>query len=377
VVISDQLLVLQGAGEAGVVFTLTNWSGHPEVRGSDNDQLSADWIGAMRGAIEATYGGTALHVPESLGGMQSALHADLPLVLDDGTHLFQACDAVAVADPTDASCFGLAEGSDRIDADGDRVPVWAAQDSWEFVTSHGWHLAEAAGAALAVGEPLVAAGIRVEREPIYVPVENVAYQILGPQGLFDLDFDDVVTDPALCPDVLADPTLGCLGTVTSRVEIGQLTWLSVPGELLPELAWGFPDDDPRWTAEAESVALRGTERGAVFFPQHASACDDTAYAECQQELAIEACDCLVVHAAPYRLSDDPSLRPLLDPVDSEYRAIVGMAGDYLSYIIPEPDFNHAVSLFTDDGDHYEDTVSPAHNFATRVLEGQARIDARW
>ena len=46
-----------------------------------------------------------------------------------------------------------------------------------------------------------------------------------------------------------------------------------------------------------------------------------------------------------------------------------MTSDYLSYPVPEPDFNR-VSLLTDDGDHYEDTVSPAHGFATRIQEAQ-------
>jgi hypothetical protein len=377
VVVSDQLLVLQGAGDDGaVLFTLTNWSGHPEVRGSDNNLISADWIGAMRPAIEAHYGGMALHVPECLGGMQSALHADLPLVLEDGTHVFQVCDAVAVADPADTECFGEEVGSPRIDADGDPVPEWAEQDSWEFVTAHGQLLAEAAIAALDAGEPFAPAGVRVEVEPLYVPVENVAYQILGPQGMFDLDFDDAVTDPALCPEA-AEPGMGCLETQTSRVEIGPLTWLAVPGEMLPELAWGFPEDDPRWGPEAAATTARGESRGAVFFPQHDLDCDETDYTACQAALAVGDCDCLVDHVAPYRISDDPTLSPILTPVDTEYRAVIGMADNYLSYIIPEPDFNHAVSLFTDDGDHYEDTVSPAHNFGTRVLEAQARIDARW
>ena len=54
-----------------------------------------------------------------------------------------------------------------------------------------------------------------------------------------------------------------------------------------------------------------------------------------------------------------------------------MTDDYLSYIIPEPDFNTEVSLLTDDGDHYEDTVSPARGPATRIQEAQLELDAAW
>jgi hypothetical protein len=375
VVISDQLLVLQGndpdSGET--IFTLTNWSGHPEVRGSDNNAISSDWVGVTRTVLEDQYGGIALHLPESLGGMQSALNGDLPLVLADGTHVFQTCEEPFLSDPED-DCFNAAPGSIRVDADGDQVPVWAERDSWEFVTSHGWHIAEAAITALDAGEVIDAGPIRVEREPFLVAVENEAYQLLGPQDLFDIAFDDAIEDPALCPEV-ADPDIdGCIETSTSRIQLGPIGFLAVPGELLPEMFWGFPDD-PTWEAEATDNTARGP--GATYFPQHPRACDDVDYTECRLTDAIGECDCLRYHAVPYRLSD-ADFQPMNTLLDSEYRAVIGMANDYLSYIIPEPDFNRDVSLFSgEDGDHYEDTVSPASNFGTRLLEAQDRIDARW
>ena len=55
-----------------------------------------------------------------------------------------------------------------------------------------------------------------------------------------------------------------------------------------------------------------------------------------------------------------------------------MTSTYLSYIIPAGDVNRAVSLLGDrDGDHYEDTVTPAYDFATAWLAAQDRLDARW
>ncbi|MEZ4322917.1 MAG: hypothetical protein R3F61_35960 [Myxococcota bacterium] len=374
VVISDQLLVLQGNGDAGTVFTLTNWSGHPETRGSDNNDISADWVGVTRNVLEDHFGGVAMHVPESLGGMQSALNGDLPLVEPDGTHVFQTCDGADLEDP-EHDCFGAAPGSTRIDADGDEVPEWAEQDSWAFVTSHGWHIAEAAIDALMDGEVITPSPIRVEREFFHVAVENDAYRLFGPQDLFDIDFGDATDDPELCPEV-ADPQIdGCIETSTARAQIGPITFVAVPGELLPELAWGFPEEDPVWAAEVGDVANRGT--GARYFPQHPRECDTIDYTECRLARELNGCDCYRYHAVPYRLSDSTFV-PMLDTVDTEYKAVVGMANDYLSYIIPEPDFNRNVSLLGgEDGDHYEDTVSPASNFATRVLEAQGRIVDRW
>ncbi len=381
VLVSDQLLVLQGRNTAGdVTFTMTNWSGHPEVRGSDSNLISSDWVGETRRALEEHYGGIALHLPESLGGMQSALHGDLPLVEVDGTHVYQQCTAEEVADKADAGCFGKAAGDVRTDDDGDQVPAWAPQDSWEFVTSHGWHIAEAAIAALDAGQPLEPTPIRVEAESFYVPIFNVAYQLLGPSGIFDLGLDDAVFDPDLCPwasdtGEFGQEEMGCIETRTFRLQLGELGFVAVPGELLPELAWGFPEDDPQWQAEVADPTARGA--GARYFPQHDADCNDLDYEDCRETSNIGDCDCLKVHAWPYRLSDDPTVPPLLDLVDQPHRAIIGMADNYLSYIIPEPDFNKQVSLLSDDGDHYEDTVSPAYVFGTELQKAQLRIDARW
>jgi len=377
VLVSDQLLVVQANGSDGTVFTLTNWSGHPEVRDSDNHLISSDWVGVTREVLEAEFGGLALHVPESLGGMQSALHGDLPLILEDGTHVYQTCSADAVADPDDTECFGLSAGAERIDADGDAVPEWSVPDSWEFVTSHGWLIAEAAIDALADGEPLVPEPLRVEREPFVMAIENVAYNTFGPMGIFDMDIDQVITDLERCPEAGDDDVIGCFEAHTFRVQVGELGLVTVPGELLPELAWGFPTDDPRWLAEAADPSARG--EGAVYFPQHPAECTTTlaSYDDCVEELEVGDCDCRYVHAWPYTISHDPDTEPLLDGLGTEYTAIMGMTDSYYSYIIPEPDFNREVSLFTEAGDHYEDTVSAAHHFATLIQDAQARIADRW
>jgi hypothetical protein len=305
----------------------------------------------------------------------------VPLVSEDGEHAYQTCDAAAVADPMDDECYGLSEGDARVDADGDGVPVWAERNSWEFTRSLGWHLAEASIDALEEGEVIDSAPLRVDVEPAYVAVENSTYNLLAPFDLFELGLDDAVFDPDLCPEVAEGGLpLGCVQTLTSRIQLGPIGWSAVPGELLPELAWGFPDD-PRWTAEVDDPTARGAAAMATYFPQHDPNCNDVDYAECRQRLTIDDCDCRQIHVWPYVLSSDPAQRPLLeawdDTPDVRYRAAISMADDYLSYIIPEPDFNTAVSLLEEDGDHYEDTVSPAQAFATRVQQAQARIDARW
>jgi hypothetical protein len=360
VVVSDQLLVLQGQATTGgdAIFTLTNWSGHPETRSSSNNLLSSDFVGVMREAIEARYGGMALHFPESLGGMQSSLSGDVPLVNEEGDHQY-----------------------DGVDEDGDSIPVWAEHDSWEFVTSLGWHIAEASFLALDEGDMHSELPLRVEVETLLLPVENTVYNLFAPFDLFELGLDTAITDPALCPDLgTAKTTIGCLEVRTFRLQVGPVGFTGVPGELLPELGWGFPDMDPRWQDEVATPENRGMAAGAVYFPQHDPNCNDVDYSVCQLEMTVDDCDCLHAHVWPYRISYDDAQQPLLNAWEGTgvtYRAIIGMSDNYLSYIIPEPDFNSSVSLLTDDGDHYEDTVSPAHDFGTRVQEAQKRIDERW
>ena len=305
--------------------------------------------------------------------MQSALSGHLPLVTRDGEHIYRTCED----SPGEPSCVDRAPVDAVLDADGAPVPVLAPQDSWEFVTSHGWHIAEAAEDALAAGEALTPT-LRVGAEDFWLPVHNTAYQQLGPTGLFDIDLDRAVDDRERCPAV-DDGAMGCLAARVFRAEIGELGLLTAPGEVLPELAWGFPASDPAWDAEETENASRG--EGATYFPQHDADCDDVPYEDCVAALAIGACDCLAVHAVPYRLSDDPEVRPLLDYSQTRYRAMLSMTDAYYSYMIPSPDVNRRVDLFigqfSGDGDHYEDTVTISWDFATVVQEAHARLDARW
>ena len=373
VVVSDQLLVMQGVADSGTVFTYTNWSGHPEVFDGVSE-ISSDWVGVTRSVLEAAYGGVAVHQPESLGGMQSALGGDLPWVDENGLHLFADCDAAAVADVADDDCYGLNAGDPRIDGDGDAVPQWAPHGTWEYVTSHGWHIAEAAMVALDSGVSPKDLPIRVESETMYLPLTNLSYELLGPMNIFDLKIEEAIVDIERCPEKLAGITnMGCVPANTMRLQVGPIGFTTVPGELVPELARGFPDD-AAWNAEVGDVTARGAE--STYFPQHDADCDAVSFEDCTTEFEIGDCDCLSYHSVPYQISPN-GYPPLLDAWDTEFTAIIGMTDTYLSYILPEGDFNHEVSLLTDDGDHYEDTVSPSRFFGTRVLEAQRRIDDRW
>lgn len=374
VVVSDQLLALQATAGGETLFTLTSWSGHPEVRGGENNDLSSDFVGVMRDAIEETAGGVAIHVPECLGGMQSALGGQLPVVTADGVHRYQTCSGPDVAAGREG-CEGKQEGDPRTWPDGDPMPEWAVEDSWEFVVSHGWLLAEAALEILEEAEPVEVDTVRVMRESGWVPVRNLAYNLLGPSGIFDIGLDDGTFDTSLCPQA-SEVDLGCLPFAVWRLQIGPVTFVTAPGELLPEMAWGLPDD-PAFVAEATDPGARG--EGSLYFPQHDPDCDPVGWDACAEATGAEGdCDCLRIHRWPYVLADDPTLEPALAAVDTPYKAAMSNTGTYLSYIVPEPDVNPRLSLLSDqDGDHYEDTVTPAYDFGTAYLEAVRRLHGRW
>jgi len=348
VVVSDQVLALQGKGDDGaVVFTLTSFSGHAETWGESNDALSADWPGVTRAALKDAYGGVAIDLPESLGGMQSALGAQVPLVDEAGEPV----------------------RSDATDADGAPVPEWAEADTFDFVRSVGWHVARAAMTALDQGEDVADVPIRADAETTYVPISNVGFELMAQLGVFDMDPSHTVTDKDLCPEA-SDIVLGCMEMSTFRVEVGPVGLVTVPGEVFPELAWPLPTD-AAWTTESPDPTARGD--GSTYFPQHDHDCDALTWEDCRDEMEEGACDCLAIHAWPYEVG----ATPLLDLLDTKYRAIVGITDNYGGYIVPVPDFNTAVSAFSDDGDHYEEVNSLSEVFATRIQEAQARITERW
>jgi hypothetical protein len=296
------------------------------------------------------------------------------LVEEDGTHVFQTCSQDDVTDASDLECFGHAVGDPRLDADGDPVPEWAERNSWPFVVSHGWHIAEAAVDALESAETYHAEPLTVDVEVFYLPIHNIAYNLMAESGVFDMGLEDAITDPVLCPDG-GGLSVGCLASRTFRIQVGPVGLITAPGEILPELAWGLPTGDASWTAEVSDPAARGA--GARYFPQHDPDCNTLSYDDCSGQLSVGDCDCLSVHAWPYTISYDPTVPPLLDLLDTQYKAALSMVDSYLSYIIPEPDFNHQVSLLSDeDGDHYEDTVCPSPLFATYWQEAQIRLAER-
>ena len=344
IIAAGDILSIALDGENGRVATIVEASGHPEVSGSGHSLLSADYPGTMRNWIEGTDGGTTLFVSGSLGGMQSASGAPIP-VLD-------------------------AAGNRVTDENG--VQEYDAGENWDVVEDWGIHVGQAAQRAAT--DTQAWDKISIKKATYLIPVDNISFKLAFQVGLLDtpVEYVNQTTD---CPGYGADPdNFGCLPGSSYILQLGPVTFGSVPGELFPELFWGVPDE-PAMT----DASLRSDDRRWVQVDKD---CDSIDWgAVCVDEETVSAtedcdgpegtacdgvCDCLHSHVAPYRISDNYDT-PIVDLLPGTYKAPLGITNAYCGYIVPNPDFNTYATVLTEDGDHYEETNSCTSSFGELVL----------
>lgn len=340
VIVGDQVLAIALDGPGGRVATIVNASGHPEVVGDANSEISSDYVHYLRDYTERRSGGLTLFLSGALGGMQSALGGTLPAVDDAGERV--------------------------LDENGD--PVWitdsGAEPQWEFARTWGVLVGQAAEAALTDTTPWTS--LRVRHAEYLIPVDNPSFKLAFQVNLLDTPDEYIVQDSS-CPGYGTNNDLfGCVPAASWVLELGPTTFGTVPGELMPELFWGVPEEDAMVDA-----ALRTDDRRWVQFDPD---CADVPYESCKDtDGEVDGCDCLQHHAAPYRITDEPDLDTIEAMLPGTYKAPVGIVNAYCGYIVPEPDYNTYVSVLTDDGDHYEETNSCSGSFAPLVLEAFASL----
>lgn len=340
VIVADQVLAIALDGADGRVATILNASGHPEVVGDENSEISSDYAGYARDYLERRHGGLTVFLSGALGGMQSALGATLPAIDEEGNRVLD--DA---GQPTWIDGSGPGPG-------------------WEFARTWGTLVAQAGEAALTDTTPWTS--LRVRNAEFLIPVDNASFKLAFQVGLLDTPDEYVVQDTS-CPDYGVNHDLfGCIPAAAWVLELGPVTFGTAPGELMPELFWGVPEEDAMVDA-----TLRPTDRRWV---QADPDCASVPFEQCQDtDGSVGECDCLKHHAVPYRITDDPALDTIEAMLPGTFKAPIGIANAYCGYIVPEPDYNTYVSVLTDDGDHYEETNSCSGSFAPLVLGAFASL----
>jgi len=289
------VLSLEGEGTEPIA-TLVHYGCHPETLDDDNTLLTADFVHAMRRAVESGsswrtaagrpgVGGTAIVINGAVGGMMTTL-------------------GVEVTNP-----------------DGDSFST----GSFDKADSIGQLLGEAALDALDEATAVEEPGLRVMANTFSLSVENTLYLLGFNAGV--IERDELTRDTP--PRIITEMAL---------IEIGPLRMLTVPGELLPEIAVGGYDGSGLHTDQA-----------SLLDPGNPAPPD--------------------LDAAP----PGPYLLERLAPADAPRPWIIGLGNDELGYIVPEYDFVLADSMpyFNEaEGDHYEETNSLGPQTAG-VIEAEA------
>jgi hypothetical protein len=294
-----------GGGET--IATLVHWANHPETVADENTLFTSDYAHALRQTVESGaqwggeparpgVGGVCVFLNGAVGGMMTSLGA-------------------TVTDPL---------GQQLTDA------------SFDKADTVGQLVGEMALDALDAAEPVAHAELWFRTERFFMPVDNIGFQtmfllgVIGHRQIWNYDPDQQLSEFNV-PEVETEVDL---------VGLGPLRILTVPGELLPELAIGGYDGS--FTPPGVDLVDPGND-------------------------------------LPPDLSAAPTGPYLHERIGGEPSWILGLGNDEIGYIIPEYDFVVAdvgAYLFEAGGDHYEETNSLGPQTAP-LIEGAADRLISW
>ncbi|MEZ4450808.1 MAG: hypothetical protein R3B09_15110 [Nannocystaceae bacterium] len=264
------------------IATMISYGCHPETAADENLLMTADFVHALRATVESGsiwktapgkegFGGPAIYINAAVGGMMTTL----------GVH---------VTNP-----------------DGDEY----SSASIEKADSIGQLLGEMAIDAVENGEVVEAPELSFANIAFYPEVINTSFQLL---------FQAQVLKRMVYPAERGEGMT--VRTEMSLVNLGPIQMLSVPGELLPEIAVGGYD--------GSRINAPGVD---LIDPNNVN---------------------------PPKVDTAPKGPYLKDRMTGTYRWIIGLGNDELGYIVPNYDFVLAQDMpwvNEAEGDHYEETNS--------------------
>ena len=277
--------IAQDSGQT--LATWVNFPNHPEASGSRNVLVTADFAHSLRETVEMGasqgpdgplegLGGVAIYIQGACGGMMTPLSVDVE------------------------------------DLDGTVYSESSIEKAYAVGRVTGYHALQ----AVAADVQSESNQLSIRAKQLFVPVQNSGFHVLMNAGVFDrpgYNYDKGELFGAWNePDLL---------TEVSLLEIGDVAALTLPGELLPELAIG---------------GYGGQHTGPL--------------------------DVLVDPANPNPpdLDDAPQGPFLQDLTPGKTKMLFGLGNDEIGYLIPDYNFIlHPTSPYLNeaDGDHYEETNS--------------------
>jgi hypothetical protein len=220
-------LMLFTAPDGRTIGSIVNWANHPETPWADNTELTADFPGYVRDALETGVTVDGRQVEAGLGGIHVYVNGAIG-------GLMTTNPATTVVDPYTEQSFA-APSHDKARAVGRRL----AQAALAAVRS---------GAAVPQSEPRIAFAART----IELQIDNTLFRLASALGLFGR----------------GHPRLNTIRSEVAVVTFGEASLTCVPGELYPEIANGGIEHPPGADfdiAPVEVPSLRQLMPGRVKF----------------------------------------------------------------------------------------------------------------
>jgi hypothetical protein len=194
----DEVFVLRArTPEGDPIFHVVRWAAHPTVFRYENLALSADFVGSMRKRIEDKEGGTVVYLNGPIGSIY-------PDDVEDCTE-------------TDAFPDGY---RDELNSD----------DEIAQVTCVGYRVADEALKALDTdATPVAETGVQYRFRVFEFHANNLALAAILNAGPFPVEVPDINDPEAMMPGQFA------------WITIGDLNWLTTPGESFPHFAQNAKD----------------------------------------------------------------------------------------------------------------------------------------
>jgi hypothetical protein len=282
-----------------VIATLLSWGNHPEILDSRNNFISSDFVGPVNRALEdglpttadfdarPARGGVGIYIQGAVGGLMGP--NGFPINARDGT-------------------------------------VYESDfKTWARANAYGELIAERGLEALDDAPVMDNVQLRFSAKSYIARVENKAFHV----GLFSGWFDRALYEFDR-NEVIGEGNLPHLKTAVGLVFLGDLAFVTAPGELFPETFVGF---DPAQSFGAPTI-------------------DDD-------------------NENPPDLSAAPTEPTLKDMLGVQFAVALGLCQDETGYLVPPYDFKLAdPGAYIDEppGDHYEETNSIGPDAVPLMLE---------
>ncbi len=236
----DDLVALQfNAAQEKKLGIVVQWNCHPEDLGDKNTQISADYVWATVGHLQAKHGCPVVYLTGTVGGLMTTLGLDVK----------------------DEQGNSLKSGT------------------FERTERYGKLLGIAADKALSQAKPVALTPFNVQRREVYLPIDNQFYLLGWKLGVLDRPSYRWIGDPNKAEPLPtsasskgddekkdAAPMRKCLKTEVARLRLGDLDVAAIPGEIYPELVLGKVQDPQDPAADFPDAPIEPSIYGQLKAP---------------------------------------------------------------------------------------------------------------